>query len=36
MAGLHGATDREFDITKDPAKFVLAGLKDQQRVYLAH
>ena len=36
MAGLHGSEDREFDISADPAKFVLAGLKDQQRQYVAH
>lgn len=36
MAGLHGSENREFDITADPAKFVLAGLKDQQRQYVAH
>lgn len=36
MACLHGSEDREFDISADPAKFVLAGLKDQQRQYVAH
>ena len=36
MAGLHGSEDREFDISADPAEFVLAGLKDQQRQYVAH
>jgi hydroxymethylglutaryl-CoA synthase len=35
-SGLAGAVDRSFDITADPAKFVLAGLQDQQRQYLAH
>lgn len=36
VSGLAGAVDRDFDIAKDPAKFVLAGLKDQQRVYTQH
>ena len=36
MAGLHGSEGCEFDVSADPAKFVLAGLKDQQRQYVAH
>jgi len=36
MSGLQGAEDRELDISQDPAKFVLAGLRGQQRQYLAH
>ncbi|MDR3241999.1 MAG: hydroxymethylglutaryl-CoA synthase [Lactobacillaceae bacterium] len=36
QAGLDGAEDRQFDITTDPAKYVLAGLKDQMRQYQMH
>jgi len=31
---LSGAADRELDISSDPARFVLQGLKDQQRQYV--
>jgi len=36
QSGLDGADDRQFDITADPAKYVLAGLKDQMRQYQVH
>ena len=33
---LKGAADREFDFKGDPAKFVLHGLKNEQRQYICN